>query len=377
MTTVTCMRTTVALLFGGRSAEHGISCVTAGGFLAAIDRDRYDVVAVGITRDGRLVLASDDPAHWQIEDGQAPEVPADGDEVLLPACVHRPGLRSELRVIRDGRVEHLADIDVVLPLLHGPYGEDGTVQGLLDLFDIPYVGSGVLASATCMDKAATKAALRTAGIPCARDVVVTEDAWAADAAGVAERIRRDLQLPWFVKPARAGSSIGVTRVADPAELDHAMKTAFAEDPKVLVEQGVVGREVECGVLQGAPGEGARTTAPGEVRIGDDLDFYDYESKYFGKGTVDIEVPAQLTGEQIAAVRAIASHAFAALGLEGLARVDTFVTADGQVLVNEVNTMPGFTPFSMFPVLWDHMGLSYPDLISELIELARTRRIGLR
>ncbi|GAB2545230.1 D-alanine--D-alanine ligase family protein [Brachybacterium huguangmaarense] len=371
------MRTTVALLFGGRSTEHGISCVTAGGILSAIDRERYDVVAVGITRDGRYVLASDDPQSWQIREGIAPEVPGDGDEVLLPAGAREPGGRAALRVIRDGRVEHLANIDVVLPLLHGPYGEDGTIQGALDLLDIPYVGSGVLASATCMDKAATKAALRAADIPCASDVVVTEDAWTADAPTIAARVERDLRLPWFVKPARAGSSIGVSRVTDPADLERAMEVAFAEDPKALVEEGVTGREVECGVLQGAPGEGPRTTLPGEVRVSDDLDFYDYESKYFGKGTVEIEVPARLSGAQIAAVRAVAAHAFAALGLEGLARVDTFVTEDGRVIVNEINTMPGFTPFSMFPVLWAEMGMDYTALITELVELARTRRTGLR
>lgn len=371
------MKTTVALLFGGRSGEHGISCVTAGGVLAAIDRTRYDVIPIGVTRDGRYVLASDDPEHWRITDGKAPEVPADGDEVLLPAGAHRPGEPIVLRVIRGDRVETLAEIDVLFPLLHGPYGEDGTLQGALDLLDVPYVGSGVLASAVCMDKAATKTALRAAGIPCAPDVVVREDEWAQDAQGVLDRVRRDLELPWFVKPARAGSSLGVTKVSDPAELDHAMKTAFAEDPKVLIEAGVAGREVECGVLAGRGGEAPRTTVPGEVRIGDDLEFYDYESKYFGKGTVEIEVPAQLTGEQIAAVRAVAAHAFVSLGLEGLARVDVFVAADGRVVVNEVNTMPGFTPFSMFPVLWANMGLDYAALIAELVELARARRIGLR
>ncbi|MGP9693215.1 D-alanine--D-alanine ligase family protein [Brachybacterium sp. AOP25-B2-12] len=371
------MTTTVALLFGGRSGEHGISCVTAGGFLSAIDRDAYDVVAVGITREGRYVLASTDPEDWKLRDGRAPEVPADGVEVLLPAAVHRPGTRSLLRTVRDGRVEPLAEIDVVLPLLHGPYGEDGTVQGLLDLLDIPYVGSGVLASATCMDKTATKAALETAGIRTAKGLTIREDAWAADPEGVARRVQDAVTLPWFVKPARAGSSLGVSRVTDPSQLEQALKTAFAEDPRILVEQAVVGREVECGVLDARPGGAVRTTVPGEVVVGDDLDFYDYESKYFGKGTVEIQVPARLPEPAIAAVREVAARAFRALGLEGLARVDVFVTEAGEVIVNEVNTMPGFTPFSMYPVLWESMGLAYPDLIAELIELARARRIGLR
>lgn len=287
------MTTTVALLFGGRGGEHGISCVTAGGFLSAIDRDAYDVVAVGITREGRYVLASTDPEDWKLRDGRAPEVPADGVEVLAPAAVHRPGTRGLLRTVRDGRVEPLAEIDVVAPgLLHGPYGEDGTVQGLLDLLDIPYVGSGVLASATCMDKTATKAALETAGIRTAKGLTIREDAWAADPEGVARRVQDAVTPPWFVKPARAGSSLGVSRVTDPSQLEQALKTAFAEDPRILVEQAVVGREVECGVLDARPGGAVRTTVPGEVVVGDDLDFYDYESKYFGKGTVEIQVPAR-------------------------------------------------------------------------------------
>lgn len=371
------MTISVALLFGGRSGEHGISCVTAGGFLAAIDRTRYDVVAVGITREGRYVVASTDPSDWVIRDGRAPEVPAEGIEVLLPAGVHRPGTRSLLRQVRDGRVEPFAEIDIVLPLLHGPYGEDGTVQGLLDLLDVPYAGSGVLASATCMDKTATKAALAAAGIASAPGVTLHEDEWATAPEEVARTISRTLELPWFVKPARAGSSLGVSRVEDPAQLEAALRTAFAVDPKILVEQGVVGREVECGVLEGAPGQEPRTTFPGEVKVGDDLDFYDYESKYFGKGTIEIEVPADLPAAWTEEVRAVAARSFRALGLEGLARVDVFVTPDGAVVVNEVNTMPGFTPFSMFPVLWANMGLAYPDLIAELIELGRARRVGLR
>lgn len=371
------MTTTIALLFGGRSSEHGISCVTAGGILGAIDRSRFDVIAIGITADGRWLHVSDDPAQWRLHDGTAPEVPTDGDEVLLPAAVKRPGEKVQLRVIREGRVEDLAAVDVVLPLLHGPYGEDGTVQGALELLDIPYVGSGVLASATCMDKAATKAALEAAGIATARGIVLHEDEWAARGEEALARVRAELRAPWFVKPARAGSSLGVSRVTDPAALEHAVKTAFAEDPRILIEEGVTGREVECGVLASPPGQAPRTTIPGEVVVGDDLDFYDYESKYFGKGTITIEVPAALSDEETDAVREVAARAFTALGLEGLARVDVFVTEDGEVVVNEVNTMPGFTPFSMFPVLWRNMGLEYADLIADLIEQARARRVGLR
>jgi D-alanine-D-alanine ligase len=371
------MRTTVALLFGGRSGEHGISCVTAGGILAAIDRERFDVVAVGITREGRWLHVSDDPADWTMVDGRAPEVDPAGDEVLLPATRHRPGQRIALRTVVDGTVRPLAEVDVLWPLLHGPYGEDGTVQGMLEMLDIPYVGSGVLASAAAMDKAATKLVLRAAGLECAPGIVVHEDRWAAEADRVRKHLVARHGLPWFVKPARAGSSLGVTRVEDPRELDAAMKAAFAEDPKVLVEEGLAAREVECAVLQGREDPSPRVTLPGEVRIGADLDFYDYEAKYFGKGTVSIDVPASLPDPLLEEVRETASRAFTALGLEGLARVDMFVTADGRVVVNEVNTMPGFTPYSMFPVLWEHMGLGYADLIADLVEQARSRRLGAR
>lgn len=371
------MTTTVALLFGGRSGEHGISCVTAGGILGAIDREKYEVIAVGVTREGRYVQVSDDPAAWTMVGGHAPEVTADGPEVLLPAVAHRPGEPILLRVVRDGRVEPLAEIDVVFPLLHGSYGEDGTIQGALDLLDVPYVGSGVLASALSMDKASTKLALTAGGLTCAPGIVVHQDRWEQQSRTMIDHLRNDHPLPWFVKPSRAGSSLGVTRVTREEDLEAALKAAFAEDPRVLIEQGVAGREVECGVLQGIDGTDPRTTVPGEVKVGADLEFYDYESKYFGKGTVQIQVPAKLPDAVLEEVRHVAGRAFEILGLEGLARVDVFVTDDGQVIVNEVNTMPGFTPYSMFPVLWANMGVDYTALITDLVEQALTRRIGLR
>ena len=371
------MRTTVALLFGGRSGEHGISCVTAGGILAAIDRDRFDVVAIGITRTGRWVHVSDDASDWTLVDGRAPEVADEGPEVLLPPSRRAAGEPIMLRTIVDGTVADLTGIDVVFPLLHGAYGEDGTVQGQLEMLDIPYVGSGVLASATAMDKAATKQLLRAAGLECAPGIVVHQDRWEAAGSRVVSYMREHHPLPWFVKPARAGSSLGVTKVTDPARLDAAIGAAFAEDPKVLVEEGLDAREIECGVLQGRAGAEPDTTLPGEVKVGDDLEFYDFEAKYFGKGTVSIDVPAALPDAVLEEAREVACRAFTALGLEGLARVDMFVTADHRVLVNEVNTMPGFTPYSMFPVLWEHMGLQYADLIAVLIEKACARRLGPR
>src|SRR5699024_6305876 len=203
------------------------------------------------------------------------------------------------------------------------------------------------------------------------------DRWAAGADEVRAHLDRHHDLPWFIKPARAGSSLGVTRVEDPEELEHAMKTAFAEDPKVLIEEAVDGREVECGVLQGTDERGLRASVPGWVLLGDDLDFYDFDAKYFGKGTVHIDVPAGPPAVVLEEVREVASPAFTVLGLEGLARVDVFVTEQGRVVVNEVNTMPGFTPYSMFPVLWEHMGLPYAELIADLIEQARSRRLGPR
>ncbi|MGQ4507969.1 D-alanine--D-alanine ligase family protein [Dermabacteraceae bacterium P13115] len=369
-------KTSLALLFGGRSSEHGISCVTAGGILAAIDRDRYDVTAIGITRDGRYLHVSDDPADWQLKDGVAPEVPSSGEEVLLPTGKVEAGQGAQLRIVRDGRLLPFKRVDVMFPLLHGPYGEDGTIQGLFDLIDMPYVGAGVFASAACQDKHFTKVLLSAAGLRVADGFMIHEDDYRADGGELAKRQAQELTLPLFVKPSRAGSSVGVSRVTDLSQLEQALETAFAEDPRVLVEAGVSGREVECGVLQETPRGGIMTTLPGEVRTGDDLDFYDYESKYFGKGTVEIEVPARLEETQIEQVRAVAEKAFRAVGLEGLARVDVFVTDDG-IVVNEINTMPGFTPFSMFPVLWDQMGLSYSELLTHLIELASNRRTGLR
>lgn len=369
---------TIALIFGGRSSEHGISCVTAGGILRKIDRSRFTVVPIGLTKSGRFVEVSDDPDHWQIIDGVAPTVPETGDEIIIqPPSV--PEGASPLRVVRaDGTLEHFADVDVFFPLLHGPYGEDGTIQGMFDLWDLSYVGAGVLASAAGQDKDYTKRILREAGLNVADGTVIHKDVFDTEAGREGFFAALDsLHYPLFVKPARAGSSFGVTKVDAPKHLEEALATAFMHDPKVLVESGVEGREVECGVLSGRPGEAPRTSLPGEVVIGDDLEFYDYESKYFGKGTVTIDIPAKIDEQAVAAVREVAARAYVALGLEGLSRVDVFVTDSGEVVVNEVNTMPGFTQISMFPVLWENMGLAYTDLISELIDHALGKRRGLR
>lgn len=355
----------VALIYGGRSSEHGISCATAGGVLGAIDRSRYEVVGVGITRDGAWTLASGDGASLTLGDS-LPEVVDDGSRVRLPESaatrewtVRRPG----------GEVESLGDIDVVFPLLHGPWGEDGTLQGALELLGIPYVGNGVLASALGMDKHAAKSVLAAAGIEVAEWVTLTRPAWDSDRRDLLERRIRALALPVFVKPARAGSSVGVSRVAAWSELDAAVETAFAEDSRVLVEQAVVGREIELAVLSGRDGGDPRVSVAGEIVLSGRA-FYDFDAKYRGADGVELVCPAALADGELAEAQRIAAQAFEAIGASGLARVDTFYTGD-RFVVNELNTMPGFTEISMFPTCWQASGMSYPELITELVELGRT------
>lgn len=357
----------VALLFGGRSSEHEISCVTAGAVLSAIDRERFAVVPIGITKTGAFVLQKDDPAALALDPAHMPTVTEDGPEVLWPA---RAGSKAFRVVEADGRVSALAEVDIVFPLLHGPWGEDGTIQGLIELFGLPYVGAGVLASAAGMDKAFTKTVLASAGIPVADAVTVSAWEWAADEQGVRARIAR-LGLPAFVKPARAGSSVGVSKVVDPSGLADALATAFAEDSKVLVERALVGREVECGVLAGRAHSEPRVSVAGEIVV-TGRDFYDYAAKYLDESSTTITIPAPLSDAELGQMQSIAARAFSALDVEGLSRVDFFLTEDGFV-VNEINTMPGFTPVSMFPLVWQASGLSYPELVTELIELGLEER----
>ena len=358
-------RLRVAVLFGGRSSEHAISCVSAGSVLAALDRDRYDVLPIGITPDGRWVLAADDPQRLAIRDRDLPAVDPTGAALTLPGDPTAKGLV----VLEPGDVPtDLGAVDVVFPLLHGPYGEDGTVQGLLELAGVPYVGSGVFASAACMDKDHMKRLFAAAGLPSPRYAVVR-------AGQPVPPVVRDFGLPVFVKPARAGSSMGITKVDDWADLDDALATAHRHDPKALVEEAVVGREIECGVLAGVDGE-PEASVPAEVRVTGGQPFYDFEAKYLDDAT-EFDIPPDLDDATIARVRALAVEAFRALDCEGLARVDFFVCADGRVLVNEVNTMPGFTPASMFPRMWAAAGVSYPQLVDRLIRDALRRGTGLR
>ncbi|MDY0909462.1 D-alanine--D-alanine ligase family protein [Microbacterium sp. CFBP9034] len=359
-------RPAVAVLFGGRSSEHSISSATAGGVLRAIDRDRYRVIPVGITRDGVFVLEDDDPDKFALDAERLPEVVDNGTRVLWP----EPGADRALRVRRaDGTVKALGDLDVVLPILHGVHGEDGTVQGFFDTLEIPYAGGGVLDSALCMDKHFMKIVLAAAGVPVSPSITVTRQRWERDPEGV----RADaaaLGEPTFVKPARAGSSVGVSKVHDPSELADALALAFAEDDKVLIETAIVGREVEVAILEGRDGAAPRASLPGEIVL-TTREFYDFEGKYLGGDGAEVVCPADLTEAEVTAIQELGVRAFEAVGGRGLARVDFFLTAEG-LYVNELNTMPGFTPISMFPKCWIASGLTYAELITELVDTALER-----
>ncbi|GIG55126.1 D-alanine--D-alanine ligase family protein [Demequina activiva] len=359
---------TVAVVFGGRSSEHGVSCATAGGVLGAIDRTRWNVVAVGITDQGRWVPVSAAAEQWLLRDGALPHVAHDERTVLPP----RDAAERTWRVLgADGSVEPLADVDVVFPLLHGPFGEDGTIQGALELVDVRYVGAGVLASAIGMDKQYMKTALRGAGLPVTPDVVLqpgeSADARRAELEG--------LGLPVFVKPARAGSSMGITKVTDWSALDTALAAAVKHDPKVLIERAVVGREIETAVL--STPDGIVASPAGEIVTRGDHDFYDFDAKYFDEAAVDLRCPTELPDDVATVVSDIAVRAFRAVGAESLARVDVFVGEDGTVTVNEINTMPGFTSTSMYPRMWAAAGLAYPALVEALLQGALARSTGLR
>jgi len=333
--------------------------------LGAIDRDRYAVIPVGITREGAFVLEDDDPAKFPLDAAHLPEVVDNGTRVLWP----EPGGDRTLRVVHPGgETEGLGEIDVVLPILHGPHGEDGTIQGYFDTLEVPYAGGGVLDSALCMDKHFMKIALQAAGIAVAPGVTVRRREWDADPDALRARAA-DFGLPVFVKPARAGSSVGVSKVSAPEELDAALTIAFAEDDKVLIEAGVTGREIEVAVLETA--DGVRASLPGEIVL-TDRGFYDFEGKYLGGDGVDVVCPAELTEAEVAAVQEAGVRAFQAVDGRGLARVDMFLTPTGELVVNELNTMPGFTPISMFPKCWVASGLSYGDLITELVEAGLRR-----
>jgi D-alanine-D-alanine ligase len=329
-------RVRVAVLLGGRSSEHEISIASGRSVLAALDRARYDPVTVEIGRDGRWELGSG------AESGSGSVV----ETLPVPAVTGVPAT--------------LADVDVVLPILHGPFGEDGTVQGLLELAGVPYVGAGVAASAVCMDKDLAKAVLRARGIPVTRSVTIREG----------DQIDHPFEYPVFVKPARLGSSVGISKVRAAEELEPAVSVARRHDDKVLIEEHVDGIEVECGVLGN---RNPIASLPGEIVAHgfDGADWYDFSAKY-DEGGMDLIVPPRIPADVIARVQEVSVDAFVATECEGMARVDCFVTGEGEVLVNELNTIPGFTPTSVYAKLFEASGVPYGELLDRLIELALER-----
>ncbi|HZA72069.1 MAG TPA: D-alanine--D-alanine ligase family protein [Propionibacteriaceae bacterium] len=367
-------RTRVAVVFGGASSEHQVSCLTAAGVVSVLDPNQFDVVGIGITRTGRWV--SVDPASiaaLSIIDGRLPELSENAaDAVLL-----RASAGSELAVRQRSALREVGPIDVAISLLHGPFGEDGTIQGLFEMMGTRYVGAGVLASAVGMDKHFMKLVLSASGLPVGPFVSVTPAEWARDPAACLEAVAA-LTYPLFVKPARGGSSLGISRVDHSSELAAAIELAQRHDPKIIVEQGFVGaRELECGVLADLDGAPTRASEVAEIRVARDSGFYDFEAKYLPDEKVGLDVPADIDAETAEEVRRLAVRTFEAIGCEGLARVDMFWTADGALVVNEINTMPGFTPHSMFPRMWAASGVPYPKLVEHLIRLAQQRPLGLR
>jgi len=359
-------RRRVLLLFGGRSAEHDVSRATAVAVAAALDPAKYDVIPVAITTSGRWLLAEEARAQLRgARDALPTAFAVSGLPVELPSD---PG-RAELVPLESGPP---VGVDVVFPLLHGPYGEDGTVQGLLELAGLPYVGAGVLGSAVSMDKIMMKRAFAAAGLPSARYLALRDT---HDPAAFAARVEADLDLPCFVKPSNMGSSIGVSKARTRAELTAAIALAFEYDEWILAEEAIVGREIEVAVLGDDPPE---ASVPGEVVPA--ADFYDYADKY-ENGDAQLLVPAPLTETETGDVQTLATRAFEACRCEAMARVDCFMRPDGRFVLNELNTIPGFTPISMYPKLWEASGLSYPALLDRLIGLAlarherRARRAG--
>lgn len=350
----------VAVLFGGRSAEHEISCISARSVIEALDPDRYEVVPIGITRQGTWHLLPGPPALVAGGGGELPSVTSEqGAEVSLAG---EPGASA---LVDEGGAR--SDVDVVFPVLHGPFGEDGSVQGLLDLAGVPYVGGGVLASAVGMDKAVQKVLFVAAGLSVAPYELAHEREWSEDPEAVEARAEH-LGYPVFVKPATLGSSVGITKVKEPSALSDAVARAFRYARKVLVEQAVEGaREIECAVLGN---DDPVASIPGEVVP--HAEFYDYRAKYL-EDTSELLIPADLPPATVEEIRRMAVTAFRAIDCAGMARVDFFITPDGDVLVNEINTIPGFTQISMYPKLWEASGVPYPELVDRLVELAIERR----
>jgi D-alanine-D-alanine ligase len=352
----------VLILYGGRSSEHGVSCLSARSVLSVIDRDAYEVVPVGITREGRWVLTDGD---IKPRPGRAlPDVPEDGPTVSLVLGRSGPAL------VRFGddpdRHELVSEVDVAFPVLHGPYGEDGTVQGLLATVGVPYVGADVTASSIGIDKRAAKNAFKAWGLPQGPYLPVRRERWDVEPGSVLDELEGVFDYPIFTKPARQGSSIGISKVKDRDSLESGLKEAFSYDRVAIVEESIEGgREIEVGVLGNAAIE---VTSPGEIVPSHE--FYDFEAKYLDAS--ELIVPADLSEEVTERMKEVARRAYMAIGCRGMARIDFFVRRgnDGQeIFLNEINTIPGFTANSMFPRLWESEGLTYPELVDRLLELA--------
>lgn len=348
----------VAIICGGRSSEHEISCISAGGVLSAIDRDQYEPVLIGISKTGKWFLL-DERTSLTINGGSLPYIPESGTSVALDAT----GFHSEGKNL---------NIDIVFPLLHGPYGEDGTIQGLLEMADIAYVGSGVLACAVAMDKSFAKPIFAAHGIKVAAGFVARASDWAKDKTAIQKQADL-LGYPVFVKPARGGSSRGTTKVKSSSEFAAAIEEAHRFDPKAMVEQEIRGKEIECAVLEidGA----VKASLVGQIKIDPKYDFYNFEAKYLDSATT-IELPAPIDQEISDQIRAKAVDAFTSLGCSGLARVDFFLTENNEVIINELNTMPGFTATSVFPKMWAATGVGYTEVITYLLNAALTRNNGV-
>ena len=374
-------RVRVAVVFGGRGPEHAISCLGGGNVLRVIDRDRYEVIPIGITTEGAWLQVTDDPAKLAIADGELPTVEsvAKPDAHVVPWAYQGD---SPVVASAPGHIPHvLGDVDLVLPVLHGPYGEDGTIQGLLELAGVPYVGAGVLASAVSMDKEYMKLIFQARGLPVGPHVVVRSSDWPAAPQSTPSQAQLAAQIetlgwPLFVKPARGGSSLGTSKASDQGQLAAAIELARQFDPKVLVETAITAREIEVAVLEGLDGAPPDTSLPGELRLDGGEDFYDFEAKYLDQAS-GMLIPAPIPAADADKIREMAATAFNAVSAEGLARVDFFYTPDNQILINEINTFPGMSPTSYFQKMWEATGLSFPQVIDRLLQTALARRPGLR
>jgi D-alanine-D-alanine ligase len=377
----------VAVVFGGQGPEHSVSCLGAGNTLGAIDRDRYEVIPIGITTDGTWVPVPDRPERLALTGGELPSVES---AAAGPTAESTTGLSTrepagaELEPARPGQIPAvLSDVDVVLPIIHGPFGEDGSLQGLLEMAGVKYVGAGVLASAVGIDKEYMKLIFAGRGLPVVRHVVVRERDWPLPGAGEATPESKrvldaiaELGWPLFVKPARGGSSIGTSKASDMGQLHESIELARQFDRKVLVEAAVDGVEIEVSVLEGIAGGPPDTSLPGQMMIEGEDEFYDFGTKYLDPED-RMAIPAPIPAAAADEIRRLAAEAFEAVSCEGLARVDFFYTADGKILINEINTLPGMTPTSYFQKLWEASGLPFDQLLDRVIQTALAKRPGLR